>query len=550
MDYSEFHTSKILETRHYSPERQAELFAVIDAGTDKLLAENAFAKKPRPKNINEGVYDHLKCYQTFASEDALTAHAEIVNSNMRLVKYVVGRYRNGLKYIEADDLMQSGWATLALSAWKYDPAKGAKFSSFAIKSLEYSVQRAVEIYDNRVRIPAHTVGAQRRVRNIQPELGGEDYEDRQISIIEAAGGWSLARRVNQAERFRHIRSLDESFGRPYVEYFDLDGQPSKRGAFNDISNQLITNAHEEMEEEVLWAQDTVQRVEKLTSGLSKRERFVVEMRSGMLDGEAYTLEEVGVAMGGLSRERVRQIESKAHSRMRWELMTAELTEQERRKAQEQEAMSPVDKERARAVLLAKQARYHEWGRFLEAVALYGDEEVSHDVLAIAREKYFNPDQKRQDVWPPDVRDDGIASSLIQDAVFSSMGDSLVVSKYAEWVFLQYKSFADAVRAEQDEKENERLRNDLNSCARTFAEAHARGYRWGIEGGELKDAIEAVYGQTMREGIFPDMTRTETIKDLLDHILRPKFGEKTPEAVEHTVRLYHEARNPKRRKTIA
>jgi RNA polymerase sigma factor (sigma-70 family) len=302
----------------------AELFAVIDEGIDRKQAEFAyeeFRQKQGPTEIlGEGVYDRLKIYNELATPEAREAHQRIVLANMPFVHSIANKYEgnNGLHRLSRQDLIQEGWAALALIVWKHDATRGYKLVAHARDHIMSHLSRTIAYHDYAVQLQTKHVERSRYLRKNHPELlrsAVDSYSGFREMMDYLGEGHSVADGVRIFEsRWRHVRSFDESFGRKHG-YVDYDGQPTVRRMFNDLTDVVASNTHQEMEEEVEWAVDNVGKVDQLLEILTERERLIIGLRFGLVDGLPKTLDDVAAVIG-VTRERVRQIEVKALAQMR------------------------------------------------------------------------------------------------------------------------------------------------------------------------------------------------------------------------------------------
>ena len=272
-------------------------------------------KYPRQGSINETDLDATRMYLSeigftplLTAEEEVTfarlarsgnadARKRMIESNLRLVVKIARRYMNqGLALL---DLIEEGNLGLIRAVEKFDPDKGFRFSTYATWWIRQTIERALMNQARTVRLPIHVIkeinvymrAARKLAQTLDREPSSEDVAEMLDRPLE-----SVKRMFGLNER---VTSVDAPVGRE-TERPLLDTLPDE----HNIDPSVLLQNDDVKEHIDLWLEQ-----------LTEKQRAVVELRFGLHDREASTLEDVGAELG-VTRERVRQIQIEALKRLR------------------------------------------------------------------------------------------------------------------------------------------------------------------------------------------------------------------------------------------
>ncbi|RMA96980.1 RNA polymerase primary sigma factor [Hydrogenothermus marinus] len=297
-------TLKILEIQEYNDEFLKKIEENgLSFGRFEILKSETLKLKEEIEQLKEKIgtvpteFDHVMQIINEGRKEVNDTKQFIVQSNLRLVVSIAKKYTNrGLQFL---DLIQEGNIGLMKAVDKFDYKKGYKFSTYATWWIRQAITRAIADQARTIRIPVHmieTINKLTRVsRAMFQELGREPTPE------------EIAKKVGMpADKVRKIlRTSQEpiSLEKPV-------GDDDESHLVDFLEDKTVVSPEDYVLKKALR-----QQLEEVLSTLSEREEEVLRCRFGLEDDTEYTLEQVGKKFG-VTRERIRQIESKALRKLR------------------------------------------------------------------------------------------------------------------------------------------------------------------------------------------------------------------------------------------
>jgi len=230
-------------------------------------------------------------------EDGWAAREHLITANSRLVISVAKKYMGrGVPFL---DLIQEGNIGLIRATKKFDYRRGHKFSTYATWWIRQAVTRAIADQGRTIRVPVHMGDQINKLLRVQHQLTqrlGREPSVEELAIALDVPPKKVENMIQVARRPLSLETpTDDEEDSVLGDFIEDDEAPPP----DDSATYNLLKEH----------------LEDVLNGLPPREVRILQLRYGLLDGQAYTLEEVGRKMG-VTRERVRQIEAQALSRLR------------------------------------------------------------------------------------------------------------------------------------------------------------------------------------------------------------------------------------------
>jgi RNA polymerase primary sigma factor len=273
---------------------EVDLAKAIEAGL--FAEEKLHGGCPSPDGRVSGCSGAKLAELAMLAADGMRAKQRLIEANLRLVVSIAKRYiGRGLVFL---DLIQEGNLGLIRAVEKFDYTKGYKFSTYATWWIRQAITRAIADQARTIRIPVHMVETINKMARIQRQL----HQDlgREATPDEIAVEMGLS-----SDRVAEIQRIAQE---PVSLQSPIGEEDSDLGDFIEDADAVVP-----MEAAAfIMLQD---QLEQVLDNLTIREQRIIQLRFGLTDGHPRTLEEVGREFG-VTRERIRQIESKTLAKLR------------------------------------------------------------------------------------------------------------------------------------------------------------------------------------------------------------------------------------------
>lgn len=289
-------------------EEEIELSKTVKKGLKAKEKNEEIKKRLEDPNTEPKTLSNLRSQMTKNNkliEEGKIASNEMVTKNLRLVVSIAKHYVGISMTIE--DMVQEGSIGLKRATESFDHTKGYRFSTYATWWIKQSITRAIAQQDRMIRLPVHVVDNVNRVRKVQQKLAIRF--GREATVKEIAE--ELQMEVSQVEDIIHNMFEPTSLSTPIGE----DGDTSL--------SDLIVDENGENPADVVINNQMFATIAKVLDMLTDREKDVIIRRFGLFGVDRQSLEQVG-AHYHLTRERIRQIESKAIRKLRHKSVSLQL----------------------------------------------------------------------------------------------------------------------------------------------------------------------------------------------------------------------------------
>ncbi|MBM3237860.1 sigma-70 family RNA polymerase sigma factor [Candidatus Poribacteria bacterium] len=272
--------------------------------------ENLLNYQSAPKDIDANTRYYLQYLIATierSREQIQIGKNQIIEANLRLVVCIAKRYN--ARGLMLSDLIQEGNTGLMTAVDRFEYQRGAKFSAYASCWIQQAIGYAIANQDRVIRLPAYVGEIRRKVTRASEQFQKEKSRMPNNEEIAEITGLSPETLEKLSKTAMNVSSLD-----------DLIGEEKEDNRSNFIEDERMPNPEQQVM--MMCLQEEIEQVLK---SLPPREEQIIRLRYGLDDGYAYSLQEIGSRFN-LSRERVRQLETRALKRLRHPSRCAKLQE--------------------------------------------------------------------------------------------------------------------------------------------------------------------------------------------------------------------------------
>jgi RNA polymerase primary sigma factor len=270
--------------------------------------------EPIRKFKSTGRYEeNIDLIRDFHQKRDVQTFSEIINKNIRLVQKVASKYQNYMNHkLDYEDLVSEGILGLMKAVVRFDPNAGTQFSTYAIWWIRQAIIRAIIDKGSTIRLPVHLA---EQIRNL---IRAENESYLQFQKIDVK--WVCKSLNITEEKYKELKLIDSRFSQMRSIHTIVSEEDDDTELIDLISNESNLAYELDIKElkdpfELTYEREVREKIMNTLNQLSDREKEIIIERFGLRDGDPKTLEVIGQKMG-LSRERIRQIESKAMKRLR------------------------------------------------------------------------------------------------------------------------------------------------------------------------------------------------------------------------------------------
>ena len=286
-----------------------------DFDLDVFLGSEEFSEGMHQKADISDFRFNKEMIRDYQNDNQESLKEAIVENNQRLVWKIVQRYarRNSSIILTEEDLMISGNIGLLKAIERFDPDKGFEFSTYATNWIRQSISRDIMDYGYMIRLPVHLGEKLNKLKRVESEfeIKYPNYSIEDICTALEIDREEYLKLKSYEHQYRSMSSIDKVIG-PDGETALIDLLQNSHAVSSDDSENELLKAPEEL----AIAKAVAESINNLLMDtLTEKECSVVKMRLGLDGEEENTLEKIGEKFG-VTRERIRQIESKALKKIR------------------------------------------------------------------------------------------------------------------------------------------------------------------------------------------------------------------------------------------